>query len=207
MLQNLTESRHIDVCFPHAPHAANRHEKDAQHQPLRSGQSCEASRDATTYVCSRHPATGSRQYWHCDVHCEDVMNPNASKPIDGFKTTTFEHQLNMRTNDTSSVPKETVSISLAIPSKTIACNVGCHAQSTFRSRPENDIQMCANKPRGAERGLRSTRIVSLSIAMSSSPAAVAWDRRTCGNGWAPLKKGICSGPSALQQPHQLRACC
>ena len=101
---------------------------------------CKAFSDTTTTACSRHSVTGRRHNWHCDVHCEDVMNPNASKPIDGLKTTTFEHQLNMRTNDTSSVPKETVSISLAIPSKTIACNVGCHAQSTLRSRSENDIR-------------------------------------------------------------------
>ena len=111
---------------------------------------------------------------------------------DGLKTTTFEHLLNMRINDKSSVPTETLSVSLTIPSKTSACNVGCHAQSTFRSRPENDILMCANKPRGAEGVLGSTRIVSLSIAMSCSPAAVARNTRTCGNGWGPLKNGICS---------------
>ena len=101
---------------------------------------CKAFSDATTTACSRHPATGRRHNWHCDVHCEAVMNPNASKPIDGLKTTTFEHQLNMRTNDTSSVPKEALSVSLTIPSKTSACNVGCHAQSTLRGGSENDIR-------------------------------------------------------------------
>ena len=61
----------------------------------------------------------------------------------------FDNQSNMRTNDKSSVPKETMSASLAIPFKTIACNVGCHAQSAFRGGSENDIQIGANKQRGA----------------------------------------------------------
>ena len=93
----------------------------------------------------------------------------------------------MRINDTSSVPKETLSDSLATPFKTIVCDVGCHAQSTFRGGSENDIQMCANKQRGAVRGLRARETFH-----SSFPAAVARNTRTCGNDLASLKNGICS---------------
>ena len=181
---NVPESRYIDVWFPHAPHAAKRNKKDAQGQLLSSSQ------------CAKLSAT-PRRLSVADIlsQAEDTIGTVmcvATWASDGLKTTTFEHQLNMRTNDTSSVPKETLSVSLTIPSKTSECNIGCHAQSTLRGRPENDIQMCANKQRGAEGVLRSTRIVSLSIAMSSSPAAVARNTRTCGNGWGPLKNGICS---------------
>ena len=146
-----------------------------------ASQCAKLSADTTTTVCSRHSVTGRRHNWHCDVPCDL-----------GHRWSQNHNQLNMRTNDTSSVPKETWSVSPTIPSKTSECKVGCHAQSTLRGRPENDLQMCANKQRGAEGVLRSTRIVSLSIAMSSSPAAVARNTRTCGNGWGPLENGICS---------------
>ena len=85
------------------------------------------------------------------------------------------------------------------PSKTNACNVECHAQSTFGGGSENDIQMCANKQRGAKRGLRSKRILPLSTAVSSSPAAVAQNTRTCGNDLTPLKNGICQRCSSLKR--------
>ena len=87
--------------------------KDAQRQPLRSGHCCAASSDATTHVCSRHSVTGRRHNWHCDVPCENVMNPVQVSPSMVSRLRFLNNQSNMRTNDTSSVPKETMSVWLA----------------------------------------------------------------------------------------------
>ena len=123
---------------------------------------------------------------------KDVMNPVQVSPSMVCRLRFLNNQSNMRTNDTSIVPKRDFVGFAGNPSKTVACNVGCHAQSTFRGDSENDIQMCAIWQRGAKRGLRSKRIVSLSTAVSSSPDAVARNTRTCGNDLTPLKNGICS---------------
>ena len=97
--------------FPHAPRAAKRPTKDAQRQPLRSGHCCAASSDATTHVCSRHPVTGRRHNWHSDVPCENIMNPVSPSMLSRLRF--LNNQSNMRTNDTSIVPKETMSDWLA----------------------------------------------------------------------------------------------
>ena len=51
--------------------------------------------------------------WHCDVPCENVMNPVQVSPSMVSRLRFLNNQSNMRTNDTSIVPKETLSVSLA----------------------------------------------------------------------------------------------
>ena len=77
------------------------------------GHCCAASSDARAHVCSRHPVTGRRHNWHCDVPCENVMNPVQVSPSVVSRLRFLNNRSNMRTNDTSSVPKETLSVSLA----------------------------------------------------------------------------------------------
>ena len=99
--------------FPHAPRAEKRPTKDAQRQPLRSGHCFAASRDDTTTVCSQHSVTRRRHNWHCGVPCENVMNPVQVSPSMVSRLRFLNSRSNMRTNDTSSVPKETMSVWLA----------------------------------------------------------------------------------------------
>ena len=154
---------------------------------------CAASSDARTHVCSRHSVTGRRHNWHSDVPCENVVNPVQVSPSMVSRHRFLNNQSNTRTNDTCIVPKETSSVWLATNSRPL-CAMLDVTRSRHFAAAQKTTSRCARTSNAELNAVSEAResILSLSTAVSSSPAAVARNTRTCGNDLASLKNGICS---------------